>query len=111
MSPLLQADGCRCASAACRALDDVALAIWPGEVLAIVGESGSGKSTLLRVLSGQLAADAGVGIAIRRRRTSMPWARPRCAGWHARDWGFVQQNPRDGPAHGRLRRRPISASG
>lgn len=42
-----------------RVLDDVALAIWPGEIVGLVGESGSGNTTLCRVLVGLTAASAG----------------------------------------------------
>lgn len=41
------------------ALDDVAVTLYPGEVLGIVGESGSGKSTLLRMMNLEDAPDAG----------------------------------------------------
>jgi ABC-type multidrug transport system ATPase subunit len=41
-------------------LDDAALTLRRGEVVAIVGENGSGKTTLLRICAGLLAADAGM---------------------------------------------------
>lgn len=77
----------------------VSFELYPGEVLGIVGESGSGKSTLLNVLSGRCQPDAGTihyrqsdGVLTdlyasseARRRTLL-----------RTEWGFVEQNPRDG---------------
>src|SRR3546814_5747536 len=77
----------------------VSFDLYPGEVLGIVGESGSGKSTLLSVLSGRSAPDRGA-IAYRDkdgRQIDLYQASEA----HRRtllrtEWGFVEQNPRDG---------------
>jgi putative phosphonate transport system ATP-binding protein len=95
---LLSARGVSLAFGTIHALRDVALDLWPGEVLAIVGESGSGKTTLLNVVSGRLRPDAG---AVWYRDPdgalhdvhAMP--DPALRRLHRSDWGFVDQNPRE----------------
>jgi zinc transport system ATP-binding protein len=42
-----------------RVLEDITLAVAPGEIVTVVGPNGSGKSTLLRVLVGSVAPDSG----------------------------------------------------
>jgi putative phosphonate transport system ATP-binding protein len=92
--PLLEARNLSLRYGRIAALDDVSIAVWPGEVLAVVGESGSGKTTLLRVLHGDLAPDAGSVTYAGRDIHAMPEPERR---WLARnEWGFVHQNPRDG---------------
>jgi ribose transport system ATP-binding protein len=54
-----------------RALHDVSLTAYPGEVHALVGENGSGKSTLMKILAGAYQADGGE-VRIDGRRISRP---------------------------------------
>ncbi|MFM7609433.1 MAG: phosphonate C-P lyase system protein PhnK [Alphaproteobacteria bacterium] len=94
MTLLLKAQGLHLSFGAIAALDDVALDVTAGEVVAIVGESGSGKTTLLRVLAGQVAPDAGAVHYLGRDVLGMTEAERRRL--MRSDWGFVHQNPRDG---------------
>ncbi len=93
-APLLIAEGLTLRFGAIAALDEVALSIWPGEVVAIVGESGSGKTTLLRVLSGLMRPQAGRVLYGEADIHGMGESQRRLL--HRTEWGFVHQNPRDG---------------
>ncbi|MDR0528603.1 MAG: phosphonate C-P lyase system protein PhnK [Zoogloeaceae bacterium] len=78
---------------------NVSFDLYPGEVLGIVGESGSGKSTLLAALSGRFAPSGGT---VRYCQTSGEWldiyatSEARRRQLFRTEWGFVEQNPRDG---------------
>ena len=52
---------------AVRALTEVQLTIFPGEVHALMGENGAGKSTLMKILAGAFAADPGGEFRINGR--------------------------------------------
>jgi rhamnose transport system ATP-binding protein len=56
-----------------RALHDVSLSLYPGQVTALIGENGAGKSTLVKILTGIYQPDAGE-IAIDGNIVSLPSA-------------------------------------
>ena len=59
------------------AVEDLALALLPGETLGLVGESGSGKTTLARLLLGLTAPDEGSIVELDGKRGRAQDRRPR----------------------------------
>jgi ribose transport system ATP-binding protein len=57
---------------ATRALREVTLDVWPGEVQALVGQNGSGKSTLVKILSGYHDADEGSEVLVDGEPVRLP---------------------------------------
>lgn len=57
--PVVTAEGITKTYGLVRALRDVRISLYPGEVLGLIGPNGSGKSTLIRVLSGVTQPDRG----------------------------------------------------
>lgn len=57
--PILTMRGISKSFGGLRAVSDVDLDLFPGEVLAIVGDNGAGKSTLIKVLTGVYRPDSG----------------------------------------------------
>jgi putative phosphonate transport system ATP-binding protein len=114
MKALMEARGLQLRFGTVRALDDVSLAIWPGEVVAIVGESGSGKSSLLRVLAGLSPPDSGAVAYNGQDVLALSEAAKRRLS--RSEWGFVHQNARDGlrmgvSAGGNIGERLMAAGG
>ncbi|NVN10273.1 sugar ABC transporter ATP-binding protein [Nguyenibacter vanlangensis] len=60
-----------------KALTNVSLKAWGGEVLALMGENGAGKSTLMKILSGAYVADPGGEILVQGKPVAI--AAPRDA--------------------------------
>jgi ribose transport system ATP-binding protein len=63
-SPILEMRGISKTFPGVRALNDVRLSVYTGEVHSLMGENGAGKSTLMKILSGAYQADAGGQILI-----------------------------------------------
>ncbi|MDS1141807.1 phosphonate C-P lyase system protein PhnK [Pusillimonas sp. SM2304] len=99
MNPLLSVQDLTLLYGPDKGCQGVSFNLYPGEVLGIVGESGSGKSTLLSVLSGRSLPDRGT---VSYRGPQDGWVDLyQASEAHRRtllrtEWGFVEQNPRDG---------------
>lgn len=59
MQPFLSLTRISKTYAGVRALEDVSLTVYPGEIHCLVGENGSGKSTLIKIIAGVVQPDAG----------------------------------------------------
>ena len=99
MEPLLTVENLSKTYGRLLACDRISFDLYPGQVLGIIGESGSGKSTLLNCVAGQLQPDQGQ-LTYRRpsgeRLDLTALAEPQRRRMTRTEWGFVQQNPRDG---------------
>lgn len=99
MNPLLSVQDLTLLYGPDKGCQDVSFQLYPGEVLGIVGESGSGKSTLLSVLSGRIMPDRGSVAYHDRQGADVDLYRASETQRRAllrTEWGFVEQNPRDG---------------
>src|SRR5208282_6869287 len=59
VAPILEIRGISKRFDATQALEDVSLALHPGEIHALLGENGAGKSTLIKIITGVHQPDRG----------------------------------------------------
>lgn len=71
-APLLRARGLRRTFGGLVAVDDLAFAVGPGEIVGLLGPNGSGKTTALNLVSGALAPDAGSVMLDGREVAGLP---------------------------------------
>jgi rhamnose transport system ATP-binding protein len=74
MTELLSLSGISKAFPGVRALSDVALDLYPGDVTALIGENGAGKSTLVKILTGIYQPDSGK-ITLNGQQVTFPSAK------------------------------------
>lgn len=60
MEPIVQLEGVGKTFPGVRALSDISVDFYPGEVHVLLGENGAGKSTLIKIIAGVYQADEGV---------------------------------------------------
>ncbi|NRO95162.1 phosphonate C-P lyase system protein PhnK [Paraburkholderia sp. NMBU_R16] len=99
MTPLLSARGLTTYYGERPGCEDVSFDLYPGEVLCVVGESGSGKTTLLNTIALRLRAASGsVTYTAAQGESLQLFALSEARQRHLMrtEWGFVEQNPRDG---------------
>ncbi|MCG5057796.1 MAG: phosphonate C-P lyase system protein PhnK [Limnoraphis sp. WC205] len=97
--PLLTVENLNKSYGLTQACHDISFDLYPGQVLGIVGESGSGKSTLLKALAGYLPIDSGKVSYLNRQEEWLNFqqiSESYLRKLMRTEWGFVQQNPRDG---------------
>lgn len=58
-APLVEMRNIQVAFGGVKAVDDVTIDLYPGEVVGLLGHNGAGKSTLIKVLSGAYRMDSG----------------------------------------------------
>jgi len=58
-TPLVEMKNIHISFGGIRAVDDVSVDLYPGEVVGLLGHNGAGKSTLIKILSGAYTADSG----------------------------------------------------
>ncbi len=59
VQPFLSLSNIHKSFAGVKALEDVSLTVYPGEIHCLVGENGSGKSTLIKIIAGVVEPDQG----------------------------------------------------
>ena len=75
-APVLELSGIHKQFPGVKALSDVGLRLYPGEVHTLMGQNGAGKSTLIKVLTGVYAPDSGrIVLDGRRSARRRRWRR------------------------------------